>query len=171
MILTDDEDVKKSLQKMVHDGRKRDMPWRDQDYIEVGYHYYMTPEIASLGLEKIKDAISTVPKKWVITDWPDLSEMSIFKPKIIAYLKRGHKWSEEVKDMLDRLDLYYEIRDINLQKYYDEVIEKSGNSIHGCSDGIQPSVEYDDIMLVDVSVYDLKFILERRMGIKLVKRD
>jgi hypothetical protein len=41
----------------------------------------MTPETAKLGLEKIKQAIETTPKKWLVTDWPDLTEMKIFNEK------------------------------------------------------------------------------------------
>jgi hypothetical protein len=44
----------------------------------VGYHYYMTPETAKLGLDKLEEAINTPPRKWVVTDWPDLTQMKIF---------------------------------------------------------------------------------------------
>jgi len=39
----------------------------------------MTPETAQLGLNKLQDAIDTPPRQWVITDWPDLTKMKIFK--------------------------------------------------------------------------------------------
>jgi hypothetical protein len=39
----------------------------------------MTPETAQLGLNKLQEAINTQPKKWVVTDWPDLTKMKIFK--------------------------------------------------------------------------------------------
>jgi len=38
----------------------------------------MTPETAQLGLEKLPDAINSTPKKWTVTDWPDLTKMKIF---------------------------------------------------------------------------------------------
>jgi len=38
----------------------------------------MTPETAQLGLDKLRAAIDTPPKKWVINDWPDLTNMKIF---------------------------------------------------------------------------------------------
>ena len=47
----------------------------------MGYHYYMTPETAKLGLQKLDNAINTTPKPWVITDWPDLTKMDIFTPQ------------------------------------------------------------------------------------------
>jgi hypothetical protein len=30
------------------------IPWRDQDIESYGYHYYMTPETAQLGLDKFR---------------------------------------------------------------------------------------------------------------------
>ena len=79
MILTDDKDVRDELKKMTYDGRVPDVPWREQNISTIGYHYYMAPETAMLGLEKLPDAIKTKPREWVITDWPDLTEMEIFK--------------------------------------------------------------------------------------------
>ena len=68
-----------SLKKMSYDGRIPNVPWRDQDIDTVGFHYYMTPETAKLGLDKLQTAIDTPPRQWVVTDWPDLTEMQIFK--------------------------------------------------------------------------------------------
>lgn len=78
MILTDNEDVAKQLKKMSYDGRLPDIPWRNQNIDTIGYHYYMTPETAELGLNKLKNAIDSKPKQWVVTDWPDLTKMKIF---------------------------------------------------------------------------------------------
>ena len=79
MILTDDKDVRDELKKMTYDGRVPDVPWREQNISTIGYHYYMAPETAMLGLEKLPEAIKTKPREWVITDWPDLTQMEIFK--------------------------------------------------------------------------------------------
>ena len=79
VILLDNEDDYLTLKKMSYDGRLPNIPWRDQDIETVGYHYYMTPETAKLGLDKLESAINTEPKKWVVTDWPDLTQMKIFK--------------------------------------------------------------------------------------------
>jgi len=68
-----------NLKKMSYDGRLPETPWRDQNINSVGYHYYMTPETAQLGLDKLPDAIKTEPRQWVVTDWPDLTQMEIFK--------------------------------------------------------------------------------------------
>jgi dTDP-4-amino-4,6-dideoxygalactose transaminase len=79
IILCDNENEYVMLKKMSYDGRIPNIPWREQDIDTMGYHYYMTPETAELGLEKMKNAINNKPRQWVISDWPDLSEMKIFK--------------------------------------------------------------------------------------------
>lgn len=80
-ILLDNEDDALLLKKMSYDGRIPDVPWRKQDISVMGYHYYMTPETAQLGLDKLQQAIDTRPKNWTIEDWPDLSKMKVFKNK------------------------------------------------------------------------------------------
>jgi dTDP-4-amino-4,6-dideoxygalactose transaminase len=79
IILLDNENDYINLKKMSYDGRLPNIPWRDQDIDCVGYHYYMTPETAQMGLNKLENAINTNPRKWVVTDWPDLTQMKIFK--------------------------------------------------------------------------------------------
>ena len=79
MILTDDKKGRNELKKMSYDGREPDVPWRDQNISTIGYHYYMTPETAEKGLEKLPEAIKTKPKKWVLEEWPDLTKMEVFK--------------------------------------------------------------------------------------------
>ncbi len=81
IILLDNEKDYLTLKKMSYDGRLPNTPWRDQDIDTIGYHYYMTPETAKLGLDKLQLAIDTPPKKWVVTDWPDLTQMKIFNKK------------------------------------------------------------------------------------------
>jgi dTDP-4-amino-4,6-dideoxygalactose transaminase len=79
IILLDNEIDYLSIKKMSYDGRLPNIPWRDQDIDIIGFHYYMTPETAQLGLDKLQVAIDTPPRQWVVTDWPDLTEMKIFK--------------------------------------------------------------------------------------------
>lgn len=79
IILTDSKKDVIILKKMSYDGRLPDIPWREQNIDTMGYHYYMTPEIAQLGLDKLPEAIKTKPKKWKVNDWPDLTKMEIFK--------------------------------------------------------------------------------------------
>ena len=66
------------LKKMTYDGRVPDIPWREQNIKSIGYHYYMTPETAEVGLSKLSEAIKRKPKKWSISDWPDVSKMNVF---------------------------------------------------------------------------------------------
>ncbi len=79
VILTDDKRAAEELKKMSYDGRLPNIPWRDQNIASMGYHYYMTPETAQLGLNKLENAINTQPRQWVTEDWPDLTNMKIFK--------------------------------------------------------------------------------------------
>ena len=78
MILCDNKEDYCNLKKMVYDGRHPDIPWRDQNITSMGYHYYMTPETAELGLKKLPDAIKNKPIQWTINDWPDVSKMEVF---------------------------------------------------------------------------------------------
>ena len=79
VILTDNKIAAEELKKMSYDGRLPNIPWREQNIPSIGYHYYMTPETAQLGLSKLENAINTQPRQWVIEDWPDLTNMKIFK--------------------------------------------------------------------------------------------
>jgi dTDP-4-amino-4,6-dideoxygalactose transaminase len=79
VILTDSLEASKTLKKMSYDGRVPDILWANQNIDMIGYHYYMTPETAQLGLDKLETAIKTTPTNWVVTDWPDLTKMTIFK--------------------------------------------------------------------------------------------
>ena len=82
MILCDNKEDATMLKKMSYDGRLPNIPWRGQNVDTIGYHYYMTPETAQMGLEKLEKAIETKPKQWTITDWPDLTQMDIFKTNL-----------------------------------------------------------------------------------------
>lgn len=79
MILVDDKNAREHLKRMSYDGRDSEVPWRDQNIDSIGYHYYMTPETAELGLNKLPKTIKREPRQWVLEDWPDLSKMEIFK--------------------------------------------------------------------------------------------
>lgn len=79
IILLDNKASFDTIKKMSYDGRLPGIPWREQNIDTVGYHYYMTPETAQLGLDKLPNAIETTPRQWVVTDWPDLRNMDVFK--------------------------------------------------------------------------------------------
>ena len=79
MILCSNKTDYLALKKMSYDGRLPDKPWREQNISSIGYHYYMTPEIAQLGLDKLPNAIMNIPKQWSVEMWPDVSKMNVFK--------------------------------------------------------------------------------------------
>lgn len=70
------------FKKMSYDGRLPDIPWADQQVSTLGYHYYMTPETASLGLKKFSQAVDSISKKWSWKDYPDLNKMPVFNPDL-----------------------------------------------------------------------------------------
>jgi dTDP-4-amino-4,6-dideoxygalactose transaminase len=67
------------LKKMSYDGRSPNQPWMEQNIDTIGYHYYMTPETAKLGLEKLPNAIKSVPKYWNYSHYPNLKTMQVFQ--------------------------------------------------------------------------------------------
>ena len=67
-----------ALKKLSYDGRLPNVPWREQNIQTFGLHYYMTPETAQMGIDRLEDAISSTPKKWIVTDWPDLTLLKVF---------------------------------------------------------------------------------------------
>ena len=80
MILTDNKEAYEMLSEMVYDGRNsRDIPWSQQNIKTVGYHYYMTPEAAQIGLDQFEEAVLKTPKIWTDLDYPDLRTMDVFK--------------------------------------------------------------------------------------------
>ena len=79
MILCDDKTSYQVLKKMSYDGREPNIPWREQNIDSVGYHYYMTPELAKIGIYKLEKVKHKIPREWKWTDWPDLSDMDVFK--------------------------------------------------------------------------------------------
>ena len=83
MILLDNWEDYIDLKSLSYDGRDistwdEDKPWREQNIKSVGYHYYMTPDKAQIGLSKFNDALATRPKVWTDQDYPDLTKMDLF---------------------------------------------------------------------------------------------
>jgi len=77
-ILLDNKDDYDYLKRMSYDGREESTPWVEQNVSILGYHYYMTPETAEIGLEKFENVKDVTPKIWTHEMYPDLSEMSVF---------------------------------------------------------------------------------------------
>jgi dTDP-4-amino-4,6-dideoxygalactose transaminase len=79
MILLDDINAYKTLKKMVYDGRTSDKPWGEQNIDMIGYHYYMTPETAELGISKFQEVVLKEPKRYGYLNYPFLPDMDVFK--------------------------------------------------------------------------------------------
>ena len=77
-VLCSNKSEYESLKKLSYDGRLPSIPWRKQDIMSFGLHYYMTPETAQMGIDKLEKAINAIPKKWTVIDWPDLTLMKVF---------------------------------------------------------------------------------------------
>lgn len=81
MILTDSLESSQMLKKMSYDGRLPDVLWKEQDIDTLGYHYYMTPETAELGVDRFQQVKDLKPKQWGDQDYPDISKMKVFNVK------------------------------------------------------------------------------------------
>jgi dTDP-4-amino-4,6-dideoxygalactose transaminase len=81
MILLDNQNDYEKLKKMRYDGRSiyENVPYEMDDIKEIGYHYYMTPETAKLGLSIFNKKKNMIPKKYSYMDYPDLTKLSFFK--------------------------------------------------------------------------------------------
>jgi len=79
MILLQNKEDYDILKKMSYDGRTPNKPWMEQNIDIIGFHYYMTPETAKLGLEKLPDAIKSISKHWNYSDYPNLELMKVFQ--------------------------------------------------------------------------------------------
>lgn len=82
LILCPDYMSYNQLIKMSYDGRNRRKPWREQDIQTFGYHYYLLPEVAEQGIKIFDEVKDKTPKQWRVNDWPDISQMDVFKNTI-----------------------------------------------------------------------------------------
>jgi dTDP-4-amino-4,6-dideoxygalactose transaminase len=78
MILTDNKDFAEAASKMRYDGRDvfAFSPWIDQKEFNVGYHYYMRPEEAVEGLNKLNTKTFTIQDK-KFYNYPDCRKIII----------------------------------------------------------------------------------------------
>lgn len=77
-ILLDDENAVETLQRMAFDGRKRGSSPKGDKNLILGFHYYMTPNLAAQGLmlmSEMAEHNDDLPN----SAYPDLSLMEIFK--------------------------------------------------------------------------------------------
>ena len=79
-ILTDSKRDYDSLKAMAYDGRDQNsgVYWGDQAISTMGYHYYMTPETAQLGIDRLPGSVDRAKKSWSWRDYPDCSRFPVF---------------------------------------------------------------------------------------------
>lgn len=78
-LLVPDKETYDIIKKMSYDGREPGIPWRNQNISLFGLHVYAQPELCDLALKKLPEAIKNKPRIWQYEDWPNISEMNIFK--------------------------------------------------------------------------------------------
>lgn len=87
MILLDNKEQADLLRCMKYDGRLPDCSWKQQDIKIFGYHYYLTPEAAMIGLEKFPVAATTPARQWSFKDYPRLPDLTVFKNEKNLHLR------------------------------------------------------------------------------------
>jgi len=81
-ILMNDQNAYKWLKKACYDGRDLNIPYDDDRFSELGWHFYMTPEDAARGLilfQKISE-FNPPSVERPIYHYSDLSKREVFKP-------------------------------------------------------------------------------------------
>jgi dTDP-4-amino-4,6-dideoxygalactose transaminase len=82
VILTNDREFVDWCRPMIYDGRHKYVMHDVDDYECIGYHMYMTPEDAAIGLTKFKDIGYVNPDTGSNLTYKDLSKQSVFLPYI-----------------------------------------------------------------------------------------
>jgi dTDP-4-amino-4,6-dideoxygalactose transaminase len=78
-ILLNDDYLANRLRRMRYDGRDLTKNHADDQITEVGYHYYMTPEDAALGILLFEENKNTPAKVWSNNDYIALNHYEVFK--------------------------------------------------------------------------------------------
>ena len=78
MILTNDLAATEWLRKARYDGRDLTIPYPDNKYEILGWHYYMTPEDAARGILLMDSTPEINPDIANWENYPDLSSQRIF---------------------------------------------------------------------------------------------
>ena len=84
IILLDNYELYKRLQKLRYDGRSihSGVMYLDDDITELGYHYYMTPETAAVGLDIFNIKKDRPAKTVSCVDYPDIRKFTYFADRI-----------------------------------------------------------------------------------------
>lgn len=83
IILLNDKDLYTRLQRIRYDGRSihTGVMYKDDNISELGFHYYMTPETAAVGLDIFNQKKDILAKNVSHVDYDDLTHMSYFSNK------------------------------------------------------------------------------------------
>lgn len=81
-ILTNNSDFANWLRPMIYDGRNKRSMYADDDFSCIGYHMYMTPEDATIGILKFDQINEYNNDTGNNTTYKDLSQQKIFKDYI-----------------------------------------------------------------------------------------
>lgn len=79
-ILTDDERFVKWARPMIFDGRHKEVIHAEDTYECIGYHMYMTPEDAAIGLQKFNEIQDINPVTGSSDEYRDLTKEKVFIP-------------------------------------------------------------------------------------------
>ena len=82
VILTDNKEFVDWCRPMIYDGRHKYIMHDVDDYECIGYHMYMTPEDAAIGLTKLASIADYNPDTGSNLTYKDLSKQSVFLPYI-----------------------------------------------------------------------------------------
>lgn len=82
VILTNDSSFVEWCRPMIYDGRHKYVMHDVDDYECIGYHMYMTPEDAAIGLVKLSTIADDNPDTGSNFTYKDLSKQSVFLPYI-----------------------------------------------------------------------------------------
>lgn len=82
VILTNDAEFVKWCRPMIYDGRHKNISHDIDDYECIGYHMYMTPEEAAIGLIKLENISNNNPDTGSNLTYKDLSLQKVFLPYV-----------------------------------------------------------------------------------------
>lgn len=78
VILSDDKNFVDWCRPMIYDGRHKEVMYKDDQLACIGYHMYMTPEDAAIGIMKLDELPDYNPDTGSDQAYTDLSKQKIF---------------------------------------------------------------------------------------------
>jgi dTDP-4-amino-4,6-dideoxygalactose transaminase len=78
VILTDDDSFVDWARPMIYDGRNKNISYKEDQLSCIGYHMYMTPEDAAIGIMQLDELPEWNPDTGSDQTYPDLSLQPVF---------------------------------------------------------------------------------------------